>query len=63
MFEFKCGDCGEVYDQIIRGDDIPICKHCGSTDNQEKQLTSASFTFVEPKITDISQVPKPNFRH
>lgn len=54
---FICENCGHEYEQLIRHDDVPTCKKCGETKDQKNILTSASFAFREPKITDISQVP------
>ena len=38
IFDFKCGECGHVYELFVKSDTVPACKECGSTEDQTKLL-------------------------
>jgi len=38
LFDFKCGECGAVYEAFVNSDETPVCKSCGLTEKQEKLL-------------------------
>ena len=45
LFDFHCNACGEAFEQLVRGDTVPTCKHCGSTAvARQVSLTSAPGT-------------------
>jgi putative FmdB family regulatory protein len=51
IYVFRCSACEAIYESMLKVDEIPeTCKVCASSEKQEKQLTSASFTFGSPKI-------------
>lgn len=30
IFEYKCGRCGQEFEELVFGDDAPACPACGS---------------------------------
>jgi len=45
LYEFKCDECGEVFDRLCKmseRDDIQKCKKCGS-EKTNRQVTSSKF--------------------
>jgi len=38
IFDFRCGECDQVYEAFVRSEETPKCKHCGAEDNQHKLL-------------------------
>jgi len=30
MFEYRCEDCGQVFELLVRSSTVPACPHCGS---------------------------------
>lgn len=31
IFEYKCGKCGQEFEELVFGEDTPACPKCGST--------------------------------
>ena len=45
LFDFHCTACEADFEQLVRGDTVPVCKHCGSTAVERcVSLTSAQGT-------------------
>ena len=45
LFDFHCTACQGDFEQLVRGDTVPACKHCGSTAVERRvSLTSAPGT-------------------
>lgn len=42
MIEFKCNDCGDIFEKLVEDGTKVECKLCGSGDT-EKTLNSPSF--------------------
>jgi putative FmdB family regulatory protein len=38
LFDYKCGQCGEEFEALVRGGDAPSCPRCGDQ-NVEKQIS------------------------
>ncbi|HHT85631.1 MAG: FmdB family zinc ribbon protein [Bacillota bacterium] len=32
IFEFRCRHCGQVFECLVRKNDVPVCPECGSQD-------------------------------
>jgi putative FmdB family regulatory protein len=47
MFDFKCKKCDTVYEALIRSIaiDVPLCPHCGATEEDQIQQVSAPKLF------------------
>lgn len=41
LFDFKCGECLNIYEVFYREDTVLVCPKCEATENQEKQLSYA----------------------
>lgn len=41
IFDFVCSDCGEQFEALVRGSQVPVCSKCGSA-HLEKQLSLPS---------------------
>jgi putative FmdB family regulatory protein len=39
IYEYRCRDCREVFEVLVRGGDAPICPHCGGV-SLEKLVTA-----------------------
>jgi hypothetical protein len=39
VYDFKCGDCGNIYEAFVREGNTTSCRECGQTEDQEKLLT------------------------
>jgi putative FmdB family regulatory protein len=41
IYEYQCGDCGERFEYLVRGEDKPECPACGGR-KLDKQISAAS---------------------
>lgn len=39
LFEYRCRDCNQVSEVLVRGAEQPVCAHCGSR-RLDKQLSA-----------------------
>ncbi len=42
IFEYKCADCGEEFEELVFGDDKPACPKC-SSNNTNKLMSCCRF--------------------
>jgi len=47
LFDFICGDCGAIYERLMKSDTIPECKVCGSTENQAKVVSGPKLAYAK----------------
>lgn len=38
IYEYRCKDCDQTFELLVRSSTVPACKHCGS-ENLEKLLS------------------------
>ncbi|MEG6552633.1 zinc ribbon domain-containing protein, partial [Desulfocurvibacter africanus] len=41
LFDFHCGRCGHVFEDIAKADDMPACPKCGSAANRQLAAPSS----------------------
>jgi putative FmdB family regulatory protein len=41
LYEYVCKQCGQQFEELIRGQEQPVCPHCGSR-KVEKQLSKVA---------------------
>ena len=46
IFEYRCSSCGEEFESLVRGTDVPRCPRCGGEDLQ-RLLTSFAVNSAE----------------
>lgn len=46
IFEYRCSSCGEEFESLVRGADVPTCPGCGGED-LERLLTSFAVSSAE----------------
>ena len=39
MFDFECGECGHIYEQLISHVSIALCKNCAADKNQKRLIS------------------------
>ncbi|MDD3470835.1 MAG: zinc ribbon domain-containing protein [Thermoguttaceae bacterium] len=48
IYEYRCDDCGQVSEILVRGDETPQCESCGSTNVAKIFSTPATPTESTP---------------
>lgn len=41
FFSYHCTECGNAFETLVRGDEVPACPHCGSI-RLERQMSAAA---------------------
>ncbi|WP_027367478.1 FmdB family zinc ribbon protein [Desulfocurvibacter africanus] len=41
LFDFHCGRCGHVFEDIAKADDMPACPKCGNAANRQLAAPSS----------------------
>ena len=56
IFEFKCNRCKEKFEQLLIGNDKPVCKKCSSED-VVKQISICGFVSKNYNGATVAQSP------
>ena len=35
IYEYGCEKCGRDFEELVFGDDVPVCPHCGSAETHK----------------------------
>ncbi len=41
LYSYQCKGCGDQFETLVRGDDVPVCPSCGSAD-LDRLMSSAA---------------------
>jgi len=52
IYEYTCRDCGNDFEQLIRGDEKPVCPSCG-----KRHLTKAFSVPAAHSASDFKELP------
>jgi putative FmdB family regulatory protein len=54
LFDFRCRNCGNLFETLVRTGDSPVCPSCASAD-LEKQLPTFALSTDERKAAAAKQ--------
>ena len=43
IYEYCCEACDNKFETLVRGNDVPVCPQCGSSENLKKLLSACGF--------------------
>jgi len=59
IYEYQCRDCGQRFEYLVRGDDLPECPTCGGK-NLEKQISAPAAPQVTQGRSPACSLPRGN---
>ena len=64
LYEYRCPDCGETFDKIVRfseADQIPVCPKCGEMNTQKLISAGAVIGTSSSGSATVSRPPSSPF--